>query len=462
MLLPTLNRQFLSASYTLPTEKIIQFGGGNFLRAFVDWMVDQMNEKIGFDAGIVIVKPTPTGNYDDLIQQEGLFHVQTVGVEDGRVVNDLHLVKSVRSVVQPYQDFQSYLALAEQPNLNIIVSNTTEAGIVFENEVQPENKPAHSFPGKLTQLLYRRYQVFPNQGFVVLPCELIEKNGDTLRQCVLQYAQYWELGSDFEHWVLHHNSFCNTLVDRIVPGFPTERAAAIFQQIGVQDNLLVAAEPYHLWVIEGDERAQQRFPAHQIGLNVHFTSDLAPFRTIKVRLLNGAHTAMTMFGYLHGCRTVRACMEHPTVNAFVQSLVFDEILPTLPYPATEKIQYAQATLDRFRNPFVEHRLADIALNSISKFQVRLLPSLLWYLEQGQTPPPRLMEAFVYLIRFYRGSWENETLPVRDHPTVIAFFTTVFELPTAQAKAAAILSNTSLWGTDLSRFTSLQSALADNL
>ncbi|NJL75890.1 MAG: tagaturonate reductase [Saprospiraceae bacterium] len=307
-----------------------------FLRAFVDWMVAQMNEKIGFDAGIVIVKPTPSGHYDDLIQQEGLFNVQTSGIQDGKIVDDLYLVKSVCRVVQPYQDFQSYLALAEQPNLNIIISNTTEAGIVFEAETQLENHPVNSFPGKLTQLLYRRYQVFPTEGFVILPCELIEKNGGTLQQCVLQYAQLWGLGSDFEDWVMQHNSFCNTLVDRIVPGFPAERAATIFQQIGVQDNLLVAAEPYHLWVIEGDKRAQQYFPVHQIGLNVHFTNDLMPFRTIKVRVLNGAHTAMTMFGYLHGCRTVRACMEHPTVNAFVQSLVFDEILPTLPYEEAEK------------------------------------------------------------------------------------------------------------------------------
>ena len=451
MSLPTLNRQVLQGTRSLAPEKIIQFGGGNFLRAFVDWMVDEMNEKTDFRGSVVIVKPTPSGNYDDLIQQEGLFHVLSSGIKEGTIVNDINLVQSVSRVVQPYQDFASYLQLAESTDFQIIVSNTTEAGIVFDAKDQFTDQPADSFPGKLTQLLHRRYRVHPDIGFVILPCELIEKNGAQLRTCVLQYAQHWQLGSDFEDWVSTKNSFCNTLVDRIVPGFPEERAATIFEQIQVVDNLLVAAEPYHLWVIEGDDHARYTFPIHQTGLNAHFAEDLTPYRTIKVRVLNGAHTAMTVFGYLFGCRTVGECMQHPTVSVFIRALVYEAILPTLPYRLEEKTQYAAATLDRFRNPFVQHRLSDIALNSISKFQVRLLPSMLWYLKNNQAPPLPLVQALAYLLTFYKGSWKNEQLPVRDHASVLTFFKNVSELPTPQAQLLAILKQESLWGEDLSVF-----------
>ncbi len=406
-------------------ERIIQFGGGNFLRAFVDWMVDLLNERTDFNGGVVIVKPTRHGDYHALNEQDGLFHVLVRGIENNELVEHTRLVKCVNRTIQPYHDYRGYLKLAEIETMRFIVSNTTEAGIVFNQTDKEEDHPANSFPGKLTQLLYHRFQHFsgaPDKGFIILPCELIENNGDQLKKYVLQYARLWELEDDFIKWIETANTFCNTLVDRIVTGFPEKDAGKIQEQIGYQDKLMTATEPYYVWVIEDDHRkVAKELPSLQARLNIQFVNDLTKHRTLKVRILNGAHTAMVPVGYFNGLETVRESIEDQKVGTFIKELIHDDILPTLEYPEAEKVSYAQSVLDRFKNPFIEHRLKDIALNSIAKFKTRLLPSLEWYSEKNERLPEHLLKALAALITFYKGEWEGQPTPLNDDQSNLQFF-----------------------------------------
>ena len=433
------------SSRSLYPERIIQFGGGNFLRGFFDWMVDIMNEKVGFSSDVVVVKPTPRGKYTDLDEQNGLFHVLVRGIENGSLVQHTRLIQCVRRTVQPYLDFPAYLKLAEAEEMRFIVSNTTEAGISFDEANQFGDQPALSFPGKLTQLLFHRYQHFegaPDKGFIILPCELIEQNGQKLKTCVQQYTELWQLEEGFSTWVETANIFCNTLVDRIVTGYPKSDATEIQDQIGYEDKLLVAAEPYYIWVIEDPHRVvAKEFPTLQARLNVQFVDNLTKHRTLKVRILNGAHTAMVPVGYLNGLRTVRESVENESVGSFIRDLIYTEILPTLDYSEADKVSYAQAVMDRFKNPFIEHFLADIALNSISKFKTRLLPSLSWYLnEEGDEQTPELiLKALAALITFYKGEWKGDATPLRDNPDLIQFFQSAWQnSPTPESLAQAVL------------------------
>ena len=408
------------------TERIIQFGGGNFLRAFIDWMVDIMNRNVGFDSDVVIVKPTPKGYYQALEEQDGLFHVLIRGIENGKLIQQTRLIQCISRSIQPYQDYHAYLGLAEIESMRFIFSNTTEAGIEFRPEDKLTDSPALSFPGKLTQLLYHRFQHFngaSDKGFLILPCELIERNGDQLRSCVLQYLEHWDLGGDFKTWVETANVFCNTLVDRIVTGFPKDEADELQNQIGFEDRLLVAAEPYYVFVIEDPHRqVAKELPSLQARLNVQFVDDLTKHRTLKVRILNGAHTAMVPVGYLNGLRTVRESIEHETIGTYIKDLIHNDILPTLDYSDAEKVSYAQAVIDRFKNPFIEHYLADIALNSISKFRTRLLPSLQWYNnDENGNQPEHILKALAALVTFYKGEWRGQPTPIRDNPDNINFF-----------------------------------------
>jgi tagaturonate reductase len=419
MTLPHLNRQTAGCG-PAPQPRILQFGGGNFLRAFLDWMVDLMNERVGFQGSALIVKPTAGGAYKALDRQDGLFHVCLRGVTDGETIDQCRLVQSVHSYVHPYLDFERYLRTAEMPELRLVVSNTTEAGIAYRQEDMLEDRPAPSFPGKLTQWLFHRYRHFegsPAGGCIVLPCELIEQNGKELRKIVFRHAERWALEDGFLHWLRQHVMFCNTLVDRIVPGYPQQESQEVEERIGFRDELLTVAEPYHLWAIEGGGELLQHFPAPQAGLNVRIVDDLTPYRTLKVRLLNGAHTAMVPVGLLAGLHTVRDVMEDPLAGAFIKKLLYDEIIPILDNPASEARDYAGTVIDRFLNPFVRHQLADIALNSTAKFAARLQPSLEQYHAQKKCLPQRLVFSLAALITFYRGNGA----PLRDEPAAIDHF-----------------------------------------
>ena len=292
--------------------KVLQFGGGNFLRAFIDFLVDEMNHKAAFNGGVVIVKPTPKGDYEDLRQQNGQYHLWIRGMANGQLVNELKVIKCVSQVIQPYHDYHAYLDTATWPTLRFVVSNTTEAGIVFDANDSVHHQPALSFPGKLTQWLFARFQHFqgsPGSGCIFLPCELIEQNGKALEQAILSYIEHWNLPLAFRTWVIKENYFCNTLVDRIVPGFPSENPPPP-EALQFSDTQIVTSEPYLFWAVASEEpQVSQELPLHQIGQNVVFTNDLLPFRKRKVRLLNGAHIVMVPLGLLSGVETVGDFME---------------------------------------------------------------------------------------------------------------------------------------------------------
>ncbi|MEZ4884012.1 MAG: tagaturonate reductase [Chitinophagales bacterium] len=409
-------------------EKILQFGGGNFLRGFVDWMVDIYNEKTGSNIGILVVKPTERGDYETWREQDGLFYVLTKGIKNGQLVDEKHLVKCVTRIIHPYKKWNTFLKSSENPDLRYIISNTTETGIRVSDIDQPTDTPPHEFPAKLTRWLYHRYKHFEGSeqsGCIIIPTELLEENGILLRDCILQYADNWQLGADFKKWINTANIFCNTLVDRIIPGVGKNGMETAWQQVGFQDEMITQGEPYHFWGIEAPQSVQEELPLDKIGLNIVFTNDLTPFRTSKVRILNGAHTAMVPVSYLYGIETVRETVEDEVMGVFVQKVIFDEIIPTLHLPEMDVQQFANDVLDRFKNPFIKHRLISISLNSVSKFKVRVLPSLLAYREAKGILPKHIVLSFAALIRFYKGEFDGKNIPLNDENWTTDFFENVW-------------------------------------
>jgi len=447
-----LNRQTVSAPKR--PIRILQFGEGNFLRAFCDWMVDILNEKTGFNGNVKIVQPIAVGMGAIINSQEGLYHV----VLNGKNTMEDRLVTCVDSVINPYDDYANFLALAENPDLQFVFSNTTEAGIAFnENDTTPERLP-DSFPGKVTALLLRRYKTLPEKGLTFLPCELIEKNGSTLKSVVHQYIDLWKLPADFKNWVDTNVHFCNTLVDRIVPGFPKENIHEIHRRTGFEDNLAVMAEPFHLWVIEAPESVRKTLPLEQAGLQVKFVPDLSPYRTRKVRILNGAHTTLVPVAYLKGLRTVRESVEDKEVGDYLMNAIHEEIIPTLDLPKEELVRFADEVMERFANPYIKHELSSIALNSISKYKVRVLPSVLTYIELKKQVPKRLLYSLAALIKFYKG----EGRPVNDTPEVLEFFKQAWASNDAVYASKLILGNVDFWGVDLNTVPGVSKEVTEHL
>ncbi|MGY6523704.1 MAG: tagaturonate reductase [Mongoliitalea sp.] len=455
---------------TVTTEarpiKVVQFGEGNFLRGFCDWMIDQMNELTDFNGNIQIVQPLQQGMGTQVNQQDGLYHVVLQGIHQGQEINEARLITAVEGVINPYEDFIGFKNLAKNPDLQILLSNTTEAGIAFEPSDRSYDKTPETFPGKVTLLLWERYNHFnasKDKGLYILPCELIDKNGEELQRCVLQYVKLWKLPQAFKDWVINQNTFYNTLVDRIVPGYPKETAKEIQQELGYFDSLLVKAEPFHLWVIEGPKSIQNILPIEQAGLQIKVVDDLTPYRTRKVRILNGAHTAMVPLAYLEGLRTVRDCMEDVKFYPVLEKIIYDEIIPSMDMPKDELLDFAQDVLDRFRNPYVHHELASIALNAVSKFKVRVLPSLIGYYHKNQQLPSILIKSFAALILFYKGEYQETKLPVNDSPEIMSFFNSVWNEPNELSeKVDKILSNEGLWEENLGKIKGLKSAVEQEL
>lgn len=452
-----LNRTTANAPQDKPI-KVLQFGKGNFLRAFADWMVEAMNEKTGFNGAVTIVQVNSTSNDDRFERQQGLYHVVINGIRNGKNVREIQLIRAIDGIINPFADYRSFLKAGENAALQFIVSNTTEAGITFDPSDTQVEQPAKSFPGKLTALLYHRFTFFqgdPSKAPVVLPCELIERNGEALREAILQYAEHWKLPAEFSAWIHEHVGFCNTLVDRIVPGYPKDTAEEVWRKTGFRDELIVSAEPYHVWVIQPvttnsftTERLRAILPLEQAGLNVKFTDDLTPYRVSKVRILNGAHTSMVPIAWLRGIRTVRDAIEDDVTGTFVQQAINEEIIPTLDLPADELRQFSQDVIERFRNPFVRHELSAIALNSISKFQVRVVPTIIDFHTRTGRLPKRLLRALAALILFYKGEWKGEPTPVRDAPEIVSFFQTVWSDDNSASVVRKVLSNENLWKRDL--------------
>lgn len=455
-MLKPLNRHTASLPQARPV-KVLQFGEGNFLRAFADWIIDILNEKTDFNGAIQIVQPLPSGLGQMINAQDGLYHVVLNGIKNGKPTKETRLINSVKGVINPFENFDAYLKEAENPDLKLVLSNTTEAGIAFNDKDTDPNVLSESFPGKLTILLYHRFQHFKgaaDKGLILMPCELIEKNGDALKKCILQYIRHWALPDTFKHWIEQHNTFCNTLVDRIVPGFPKDNIGAIQNEIGFEDKLVVMAEPFHLWVIEAPASVVSAFPVSKTDLQVKFVDDLTPYRTRKVRILNGAHTAMVPVAYLAGLRTVQETVEDQTAGAFVKDIIFNEIIPTLDLPQEELQSFANDVLERFQNPFIRHELSSIALNSISKYKVRVLPSLLEYKNRKGQLPTLLVHALAKLICFYKGECRGEKVPVNDGQEIVDFFRKAWATEDTDALVRAVLSNKQFWDTDLTEVEGL--------
>ena len=459
-----LNRTTVSSVAERPI-KIVQFGEGNFLRGFVDWMVDILNEQTNFNGNIQIVQPLKAGMGELINSQEGLYHVILEGVEKGEKVQNSRLITSVSGVLNPYKQYKDFLRLGENPELQFIVSNTTEAGIVFNSEDKDYTRVPNSFPGKLTALLYHRFRFYegnPPGTLYILPCELIEANGKKLRECIIKYADLWSLGEGFELWLQKEVLFYNTLVDRIVPGFPKDTISGIQDHLGYEDRLVVKAEPFHLWVIEGPYQIEHKLHFKQAGLNVVFTNNLNPYRIRKVRILNGAHTAMVPIGYLNGFTEVQEVVEDEKLAVFLNTILFKEIIPTLDLPKEELESYAHEILDRFRNPFIKHLLLDISLNSISKFKVRVLPSLLEYLKRNKEIPVGLATAFAYLLLFYTGEFNNKSIPLNDDEKHLSFFKEAWNKDELELSVEKILSNKRFWGQNLNEKTLLSNFLKEEV
>ena len=409
------------------TEQVIQFGEGGFLRGFADWMLQKMTDVGAFDGKVVVVQPIEKGMCDLLTAQDCKYTHLIRGAEGV----ETSVINVISRCVKPYENFEAYLSLADIPTVRFILSNTTESGIVFSDTDRPESAPDLTFPAKLTLLLKRRFEKGLG-GFILLPCELIDRNGDNLKKCVLQYADLWNLGTDFQAWIEKENVFCNTLVDRINTGYPKDETL----DLGYEDKMVNTSEYFHLWVIETDFDIEQELPFSKAGLNVIVTKDkLEMYRTRKVRILNGAHTSLVPYALLSGFDTVKSCMDNDVMREHIRKCVFDEIIPTLDLPREELVDYAENVLTRFSNPYIKHYLSSIALNSVSKFKVRVLPSILEYNKRFGTLPPTLTFAFAKLIDFYRTDMTN------DDPVIVDFMKT--------ATVAEILAKTDYWGEDLS-------------
>ena len=447
------------------TERILQFGEGNFLRAFANWMIHEMNHQANFDAGAVVIQPIANGLIKTLNDQDGLYTLYMNGIKNGEVLSERKVVDCIQRGINPYEDYDAYLANAQNPNLRFVISNTTEAGISYNPEDNLEDAPQASFPGKLTALLYKRFHFFngaSEKGLIVIPCELIDRNGDNLKKIVLQYATDWNLDKGFVSWINNDNIFCNTLVDRIVPGYPRDKIDTIAEELGYIDNLVVEGEQFHLWVIEAPESVKNEIPAKTCGLNIVFTNNMEPYRTRKVRILNGAHTSLVPVSYLYGIDKVRESLEDQVVGKFIQDAIFEEICPTLDLPKQELKQFSNAVLERFRNPYLEHDLISISLNSISKYKTRVLPSILEYIKRENTLPKRLLFSLAALIAFYRGNRNGVNIPLKDDQSVLDFFAAQWIAFDVKAIAKATLQNVDFWGQDLTQFNGLLEEVTTSL
>lgn len=449
-------------------ERVLQFGEGNFLRAFVDYFIDVMNEKAGFNSKIVLVQPVGSDNMvrSFINEQEGLYTLFLRGNENGQKINDKRVISSVSRCLNPYSDYEEYMACAKNPELRFIACNTTEAGIQYDPACLFEDRPAASYPGKLTQFLYARYQAFGQEkgkGFVILSCELIDDNGKELEKCVLQYASHWNLGDKFIQWIKDENIFCSTLVDRIVTGYPRNEAAAICEELGYEDHIIDTGEVFGFWVIEGPESLKKELPFAKADLPVLITDDHKPYKQRKVRILNGAHTSMVLGAYLAGQDIVRDCMKDDVIRGFMNKTIYNEIIPTLTLPEQELVDFAKAVTDRFDNPFIDHALLAISLNSTSKWKARVLPSLKGYVKKYDGLPKCITASLAFYIAFYQGVRLDEngftgmrgttSYPIKDDRNILEFYNSHKEDEPA-VLAEAVLSNIEFWGEDLTAIEGL--------
>lgn len=444
--------------------KIVQFGEGNFLRGFVDYMVDVANEKGVFNGDVAIVKPIPFGSLDRFHSQDNIYTISLRGKKNGKTYVENRVVTCVQKALDSYTEYAEYSKLAKLDTLQFVVSNTTEAGIVYDESDRFELTPPNTYPGKLTKFLYERFCAFdgdPEKGLIMLPVELIEDNGKNLKKCVLRQIENWKLGAEFRKWVDESCTFCSTLVDRIITGYPKDEAKSIWEKLGYRDELLDTGEPFALWVIESEKDISAKFPLDKAGLPIIFTKDQRPYRERKVRILNGAHTSTVLAGYLMGKNIVLECMNDKTVRKLMETIIFKEIVPTVKLPHEQAVDFANSVLERFENPFVKHALLSISLNSVSKWKARILPTFRDNYNAAHQPPKYLTFSFAALMAFYTsdrlengaliGDRNGEPYTIRDDAKVLEFFAANSKSKPVREFVTAFASNRDFWGEDLTKY-----------
>ena len=481
----TLNYEVLAKSgyngYILKDapEKVLQFGEGNFLRAFVDYWFDLANEKAGWNGKCVLVQPIAPGLAKMINEQEGLYTLYLRGSENGQKVDDKRVISSVSRCLNPYEEegFRQMMEVAASDDLEIIVSNTTEAGIVYDPACQQNDCPPSSFPAKLTQVLYHRYKA-GKKGIIMLACELIDNNGKELLKCVNQYIDQWGLEDGFKKYVNEDCTFCGSLVDRIVPGRirDPKEVAELEEKHGYADPLLDVGEVFGVWVIEGDTKLNDILPFRKAGLEDHVfvTPDMSPYKKRKVRILNGAHTGFVLGAYLAGFDIVRDCMHDETILGYMNKMLLQEVVPILPLDQDDCKKFAAAVEDRFNNPFVNHELMSISLNSTSKWRARNMPSFLEYVGKNGKLPTCLTMSFAAYIAFYSNDVQGLTdkglvckrakgneYTVSDDRYVLEFYNAHKDddIPTL---VHAVMTNEQMWGQDLTKVAGFEEATVKNL
>ncbi len=450
----------------------MQFGEGNFLRAFIDWIVDSMNKKADFNAGVVVVQPMPFGRVKELASADGLYTLYLQGINNGQTVKTHQVIDCLEDFINPFEEYQKYLDYAKSEDLEFIISNTTEAGIAFEPKDTDFTKTPNSFPGKLLAFLKARYDHFKGdvkKGLEIIPCELIDHNGDTLKEILVQLAEHNHMDKAFIDWVENANRYYNTLVDRIVPGYPRNEDKELWNQLGYVDNNMVVGEIFHLWVIDGKtvKDLETKLPTAKAGLNVLFVDSIKPYKERKVKILNGSHTCLVPVSYLSGIDTVRETIEDKQLNQFVLDFIFNEVVPTINIPRDQMDSYANSVLERYGNPFVRHELMSIALNSVTKYKTRILPTVLQNLEDLKHFPDHALFSLAALMVFYRGKRGEEDIKLADDAWALDMFKELWaDFDGSKAAcgkiAQHVLSLKSHWEVDLTKYDGVLEFVTDCL
>ena len=454
--------------------RVLQFGEGNFLRGFADYMIDIANEKGQFDGDIVLIKPIEFGSLERFEKQDCLYTVSLRGITDGKAEVKNRIITSIADTADAIGEYDKYMEYAKLDSLRFIISNTTEAGIVYDENDRFEYTPPHTFPGKLTGFLFERFRHFEgasDKGLIMLPVELIDDNGIHLKECVLKQIDNWNLGEDFKNWVETSCVFCSTLVDRIITGYPKGEDEKLWEEWNYRDELIVTGEPFALWVIECPKDISAEFPLDKAGLPVIYTDNQKPYKQRKVRILNGAHTSFVLASFLCGNDIVLQSMEDEDILKYIQKTIYDEVIPTLTLPKKDLEDFAQAVITRFKNPYVKHALLSISLNSVSKWRARCLPSFLGYIEQKKTLPAHLTFSLAALMAFYTGSEirdgalighrGEEEYRIMDDAAVLEFFA-ANSSKDAKDFTEAFLAREDFFGQNLNEIDGLSDAVSEYL
>jgi tagaturonate reductase len=459
-----LNRELNNSQEKLPI-KIVQFGGGNFMRGFTDYVIDKLNKETDWKGGIVNLQATPNGSIQKMEEQDNLYTLFTRGVKKGEIHDGKQVISAIQKSVNPYANYDEFLALAKEEELEFVFSNTTETGIAYDEKEASYEGPHKNFPAKVAVLLHERFKHFngaTDKGLRIIPCELIEDNAFALRDIILKYAQLWNLEEGFVQWINQSNYFHNTLVDRIVPGYPKDDAESYEDQLDYEDQMMVVSECFLLFVIQEAGNLNERIPFNKINEQILVVDDIQPYRLRKVRILNGGHTLMLAPAILSGKELVKEAIDDQFIGTFLSDSIFNEVNQTLGLDESELKDFAEEVFDRFRNPFIKHHLASIALYFVSKFKVRVLPSLLTYVQANEKLPVNLTFSLASLIRFYQGSYGEKALPLNDEAGIIAKFKEIWANEDYEKVAELALSEKSFWDTDLTQVKGLKAAVVKAL